>query len=97
MSRSGKRNNKMAKPFLSVICRNNLSPQSLSSSLTVPLTFVTFTLVDNPSQKSMVVHYNEKLKFQICFLNKDKLTLGDNSTKISLDRNLVSGVSRLSK
>ena len=91
MSRSGNMNNKMAKAFLSVIRKNNLSPQSLSSSVTDPL-FVTFTIVDNPSQKSMVVHCNEKLKFT----NNEKLKLGDKSKKKSLDRSLVLDVSRLS-
>ena len=43
------------KPFL-VFFKNNLSPQSLSSSFTDPFTFVTFTLVDKLSQKLMVVH-----------------------------------------
>ena len=62
MSRSGSTNKKMSKSFFSVIRKTNLSPQSLSSSFTDPLPVVTFTLVDNPSQKLMVVHWNEKLK-----------------------------------
>ena len=36
--------------------KRNLNPQRRSSSVTVPLTSVTFSLLDNPSQKSIVVH-----------------------------------------
>ena len=60
-----KHTKKWEKAFSCLFFLNNLSPQSLSSSFTDPFTFVTFTLVDKPSQKLMVVHWKEGNKFQI--------------------------------